>query len=446
MDDSVRRRTLYLLDGGYKISQVIGKEDIIGLRDKSSNLVAVIKLNGKEIVSVKPHDKASLNNKEIDLLHGVFNKEGYAFGEKVASELGLSTLSINGGEKKYLSNSELNQKMLAKIFSSKEKKLLLLGSVRRNTFIVPAGTKECTIVLNNTTKIRELTVEKSCMLNINMQGNNFIKELQIKDDFSGLVEASESSLKNINIGNSCYCDFICFQGRTYLMMNVGRYFGGKINIENSCFHHLDIGHYCDAEIVLRQNEGRRRIKIDGHFKGLLSINGVCSKTVNLGKHCKGNIFISNMYENKGVNRLSVGEDFSGKLNISNAVSRVELGKKSSGKVKFLNDSRIRIVKFDEDFTGEADMSYSSVIYVRAKKGSYGNINLSHCRNLTLLKIPEDKRVNVKVDKEPLGTVKAKGNIYCKYHYLQLPSYYFTPLHVKLRNKAQKILSIFHEEE
>ena len=88
----------------------------------------------------------------------------------------------------------------------------------------------------------------------------------------------------------------------------------------------------------------------------------------------------------------------------------------------------RDLKFEEDFSGRVDLRNSGVIYVRAKDGCSGRFVLLHCENLSLLRLPRDKRADIAVERMPQSVGTDSRNFYYHFDEKELPAELSSPFY------------------
>lgn len=109
---------------------------------------------------------------------------------------------------------------------------------------------------------------------------------------------------------------------------------------------------------------------------------------------------ANHNRRQGIKHIDIADGFKGEIDLASALAlqKVEVGAHAAGSINLSGCPSIQAVKFEEDFSGRVDLRNSGVIYVRAKDGCSGRFVLLHCENLSLLRLPRDKRADIAVER------------------------------------------------
>lgn len=352
---------------------------------------------------------------------------------EAAKDLKLSVYQPASGENFYLNEKELERVLSGNISNAS----VLVNKYKKHVLHISPQTKGTALNLSRAA-IKKLVINPGCNLIIDLRDNPYIERLVIKEGFTGSINASRTSLKHIDIADNCRCELSLNDSLKCFSLHIGDVFSGILNVKNSCFHHLEIGYYCYADISLEKNWGRRDIKIGNSFRGNIHIDGVHIPGLEVGDDCKGKINVSSHDDIHGARQIKIRNEFNGELNLSNSktVSRLELGAHTQGKINLLGCPSLQVVKIGENFNGTADFSESGIEYLRAARGCRGRLILLNCANLTLLKLPVERKTSVTIEKDPLRVQTVKGNVYYQFKDKRLPAEYFTPFYKKWFEKVK----------
>ena len=280
-------------------------------------------------------------------------------------------------------------------------------------------------------EIKKLTICENCSLTVDLRDNPYIKEIVIKDGFSGSINLSRSSVRKISVGTNCRCDLTLENSLNCFKFSAGDVFSGHVRIKESCFHKLSVGYYCYADISLTKICGRKKINIGDSFRGMLKMSGLSVPRLNIGHDCRGSIIQQSQNEEEHTKRLHIKDDFAGTLDLSNdgQTEKIEVGSFASGTFNLLNCRGLKFIKFEDAFSGVADLSESDVEYVRAGSGCRGRIVVLNCPRLTLLELPLNKKGDITAERNPLRIELVRGRLSYRFHERGLPRSYFTPFYV-----------------
>lgn len=300
-----------------------------------------------------------------------------------------------------------------------------LDNLKQRVLRVKASSKNSKLYLYQA-KIKKLIVEKNCNLTIDLRDNHFVDTVIVKDNFSGTINLSRNTISTIEFADNCRCNLTIHGSLKCFKLSFGDVFSGSLDIEDSCFHLLKVGYYCYADIKLQDNWGSKTVRIGNSFRGSLTMNNVLVPDIEIGDDCKGDIAVSSRDEDMGAKHLNLADEFNGRIDLSGCqtVEAVDVGSHAGGKLDFAGCPSIRVLKFDECFKGEAQLSDSAIEYIHAKDGCEGSFILFNCRNLTLMRLPRSEMHRMDTDLTPLKIERGGRHIYYHFQERSLPAHYF----------------------
>ena len=384
------------LSQGYRVEKTKGLGCQMLLKDSNGKKICFLEVCNNKLSMIKKRKGQELTSFEKTQIYRFIMANQYTISNETANTLELSILRYKDGTEKYLSERQLKNTIKQSLDNVK----IYVGKLKAHTLKIPAYTKGC-IYNFSRAEINTLIIEENCDMHIDMRDNKFIEALKIRKNFSGSVNMSRNSVQSIEIEDNCRCDLSMFDSLKCFNLIIGDVYSGILNIKNSCFHALSVGYYCYAQIKLNNNWGRRDLIIGDSFRGELDIEGINIYNIDIGKDCKGRISIQ--AENLSIpHNINIAEDFGGSLDLQEdkAVNNIKVGRNASGKFNFWGCQSIKNVTFDKYFKGYADFSESSVEYVQAKYGSSGEMIFTGCKNLSLIRVPHNKKSVLTMEKNP----------------------------------------------
>ncbi len=433
MNSATENKSHYRLGSNYTMSRISGKNCSVLLRDKSEEIQGVVDVCNDKISRVGGYNGEKLSDVgRLELIKFIRNNR-LSMTPEAAKDLKLSVYQPASGENFYLSEKELDRVLSGNVSNAS----VLVNKYKKRVLHIRPETKGAALNLSRAA-VKKLVIGPGCNLIIDLRDNPYIERLVIREGFVGSINAARTSLKHIDIADNCRCELSLNDSLKCFSLHIGDVFSGILNVKNSCFHHLDIGYYCYADISLEKNWGRRNIKIGNSFRGNLHIDGVHVPGLEIGDDCKGKISVSSHDDIHGARKIKIRNEFNGELDLSNSktVSRLELGAHTRGKLNLLGCPSLQVVKIGENFNGTADFSESGIEYLRAARGCRGRLILLNCANLTLLKLPVERKTSVTIEKDPLRVQTVKGNVYYQFKDKRLPAEYFTPFYKKWFEKVK----------
>lgn len=429
----------YNLDDNYKMTPYTGQNCSMIMRDIDNKVRAVINVCNSKISNISGYKGERISEESRRSLIKFIKKHNYALTMSAARDLGVTIYRPANGHESYLDDKEVDKILDGDISAI----TLIVHNYKRRTMRIKSATKGAVLNLSRA-GIKRLVIEKNCNLVVDLRDNPYIETLIVKDGFAGSLNLSHNGLKNVRISDNCRCDMQINDSMKCLDLMISDVFSGSLNIKNSCFHELDIGYYSYAAINLEKNWGKRNIKIGNSFRGSLIVDNVHVPSIKIGEDCKGWIMVSGEGDVHGTPKITIADEFNGELDMSasQTVSRLELGHKARGKINLAGCPALKVARLGNHFSGVADFSQSALEYLRAGYNCRGNIMLTDCNNLTLLKMANEPQSGIKTGKEPL-LVKAKhGDIYYQFADYELPREYFTPFYV---DWYEHVKTFFHEK-
>ncbi len=414
---------LYKLGDNYTLTKASGKECIMILRDKEENVVCVMDFCNNKISHLKEDKHLKVKENARKVLADFIVKNHYKITEEIARILKLSIWKKEGGEEEYLTPSQF----LTLVKNAESPLNITVYGLSQRKLKFPDYLQGGVFKLKDA-KVEKIEIGQESNINLDLRDNIYIRSLNIGKNFTGNINLSYSSIKNIRAKDNCRINLTIFSSLKCFDFEAGDVFSGNVVIKDSCFHHLKAGYYCYAKLNLSENWGRKEISIGDAFRGELNMDSVYAPNINIGKNCLGKIKITSRDNMQGAPRLNIGKAFDGELNMdaSQVIEWVEIGPQSKGKISILGSPSLKVLKFDKMYSGTADVSASGIEYLRAKDGCSGNFVLMDCPHLSLVKLPVNKKSSVKIERQPLNIIADKDNIYYQYNVMELPNKYFTP--------------------
>lgn len=431
---------MHKLEGGYTITKVSGKDCRYVLRDKYAAPLVVLEMCNGMVSNVRGYKNVTYPEKYRPILIKFLRAHHYALTEEAAVDLGLSIVRIEDEDDLYLTSSELRGRRLNEILRNPGSVDVTFNSFSRRRLSIPSGTKNCSLNFTHAA-VKKLVVSSKVNASIDLRDNQYTETLIIEDGFNGSLNLSRSNLDDIRIADNCRCDLLFNYSGKCFDMRIGDVFSGLVDIRNSCFHYLDVGYYCYADIQLSENWGRRSINIGDSFRGTLQADSVMVKEINIGNDCKGKIIVSSKDSRQGTSHIEVADEFNGELDLqaSRTVKHIDIGSNSRGRLNMLGCPSLEAVKIAEDFGGTADFSESGLIYLQARKGCRGRFVLLNCNNLMLLKLPNNRKSDITVERSPLEVRVDDDNVYYHFQKGKIPEKYAETAYMGWYNKAKKFL-------
>lgn len=433
------KSVLYNLEKGYQITRVLGKEYLMILRDKYSTPLATIELCHNKISAVTPYRGAENDKDYIRLLQKFVQHRHFRLTKEAALNLSLNVV-CKDGEEQYFTSAELTSSKLHDFFSSYDSLTVTFNNFRKRKLVIPKASKQCCLELTHA-NVGKIVISANSHASVNLRDNQFVNTLIIENSFNGTLNFSRSQLLNIRFGDNCRCDVFCIHSSKCFEMNIGDVYSGILDIKDSCFHRLKAGYYCYAVIRLSENWGRKDVIIGDSFRGSLLIDSVQVNNLEIGDDCRGRIAVSEKDNRQGIRHFEIADGFQGEIDLASSqrVEKVEVGAHAAGNINLSGCPSIQSLMFDEKFSGRADLSDSGVVYIRAKDGCTGQFILLNCANLSLLKLPKDKKAEITVERMP-KTVAADGrNFYYRFDEKDVPPEVSGPFYAPWLKKAKRFI-------
>ena len=166
-----------------------------------------------------------------------------------------------------------------------------------------------------------------------------------------------------------------------------------------------------------------------------------AENVEIGDDCRGRISVREHNRRQGIKHINIADGFKGEIDLASALAlqKVEVGAHAAGSINLSGCPSIQAVKFEEDFSGRVDLRNSGVIYVRAKDGCSGRFVLLHCENLSLLRLPRDKRADIAVERMPQSVGTDSRNFYYHFDEKELPAELSSPFYASWVKKLRHFI-------
>lgn len=434
MELTTEDKNYYKLNDHYKMSKMTGKDCSMTLCDNNDDIQGIIDVCDDKISKVGGYKGDKLADSGRKELIKFIKSNNLSLTQGAAKDLGLSIYHpVKGGEV-YLDERGLT-KLLKEDISGAN---IVIHKYKKRTVRIKSSTKGAVLNLSRAA-IKILIIEKNCNLVIDLRDNPYIESLIIKDSFAGNINLSRNSIRKINIANNSRCELSINDSLKCFDLNISDVFSGILNVKNSCFHDLDIGYYCYASIKLESNWGKRNIKIGNSFRGNLDIDSVHVPNIHIGDDCKGKITVSSKDDAHGSKHLEVADEFNGQIDLSKSktIADLEFGNNTRGQINLQGCPSVKVAHFGEHYNGKTDFSFSGIEYLHAKKDCRGNFIMLNCDNLALIKMPNERKASMTIEKEPINIKTDDEHIYYQYHSRELPREYFTPVYKGLYRNLKR---------
>ncbi len=315
--------------------------------------------------------------------------------------------------------------------------VLIANDLKKHTLQIPPESYNSRLELHFS-EIKKLKIGKNCSLTVDLRDNPYIGELVVEEGFSGSINLARSSIRKIKIGANCRCDLTLEDCLNCFVFKAGDVFSGRLKIKNSCFHSLNIGYYCYADIKMENIRGRKRLSVGASFRGTISVTGLSIPLFKIGHDCRGRIVLSGQNDKGRTGRLNILDDFAGTLDLSSEgqAEKIEVGSFASGNFNLPGCRGLKFLKFEDAFSGIADLSGSDIEYIRAGSGCRGKIVVLNCPRLTLLELPLNKQSDITAERNPLRVEIRRNSLHYRFHERELPRGYFTPFYMVLFRKLR----------
>ena len=318
--------------------------------------------------------------------------------------------------------------------------VLIANDLKKHTLQIPPESYNSRLELHFS-EIKKLKIGENSGLTVDLRDNPYIGELIVEDGFSGSINLARSSIRKITIGANCRCDLTLEDCLNCFVFKAGDVFSGRLKIKNSCFHSLSVGYYCYADIKMENIRGRKRLSVGASFRGTISVTGLSIPLFKIGHDCRGRIVLSGQSDKEHTGRLNILDDFAGTLDLSSEgqAEKIEVGSFASGNFNLPGCRGLKFLKFEDAFSGIADLSGSDIEYIRAGNGCRGKIVVLNCPRLTLLELPLNKQSDITAERNPLRIEIRRNSLHYHFHEHTLPRGYFTPFYTLLFRKLRRRL-------
>ncbi len=419
-------KVIYNFHNGFTLERMPGKESTFIFRNKEGLITAFIEKCNDVITSCREYQDRRLPHKVLNSIARFVKDSGSRLSKEAAQALGMSIIRFGNGREIYLTSSELTSSALKPFFLNDKNVTIIVNKLKIHNLDVPKYSRDCVLDLQSA-KIKRLTVGEGCRIDIDLRGNHIIKSLKVKKNYDGKLFLSHCGMKRLYIDDDARAEITYVSGEQVADIELGNNFGGNVNLKNAYLHNFKTGNNFHAGLYVNMCIFYRYIEIGDNSSSNIEMSSVFARHLQIGNGYSGHLFGSSVCSRQGIRSVYIRNNFSGYLDLSAArtVQRLEVGRGASGTVVLAACPSIRLVKFDEDFSGVANLNESGIIYVRAYKNCTGRFELSNCPNLTLIKMPAEGGYKIIGAPQPVKTETSGGYVYFNFIRRDLPSEYFS---------------------
>lgn len=396
---------VYNINKDYRVVRIRGNKCSLFFKNKQNQLLASLEGCQDVFTQLIVAGNQKLSELEKGYLLSFIRAKKYSISKEVAAILGVSIVRYLDGREEYLSEKQLKKRLAKGIDFAK----VYIGKLAAHSIRIPADSKDCSYNFSNA-EITKLTVEENCSISIDMRDNTFIESLVIGEKFSGSVNLSRTSIESIFINNNCRCNLNIADSKKCFNLQIADIYSGNLNISNCCLYAFGLGYYSYADLMLANNIIKKEIVIGDSFRGGFYATNQNVELMKVGDDCKGWVKLNNQSKDTGVQRLLIGDDFAGSINLSGdeSIVSIETGRKNGGKIDASYAGVLDKVKIGKYFNGNIDLSGSAVQNITVAYGASGSVNLKDCHNLKLLQATVDNNLFIDGDM-PVKSVKTLEN-------------------------------------
>lgn len=386
------RASIYYIDKDYCIVRTEGHCGSLSLKNKQNQVVATLEGCQDIFTQLTMGDVArelSLMEKKYLLLFVRAKK--YRLSKEAAAALDASIVRYEDGREEYLSEKQLKHRISKGIDFAE----VFIGRLSARHLRIVADSKNCSYHFGQA-KVSKLIIEENCNINIDLRDNVSLETLMIGKNFSGTVNLSRTGIESIFIADSCCCNLNMDDSKKCCNLRIGDVYSGNLNMANSCLYALEIGYYSYADIVLSNNIIKRGIFLGDSFRGVLTMKNQHTEEVKIGDDCKGMIKIVDSIKESGVKKLVVGDNFSGRANLSGdeSIEMLEIGHKNIGQIDASYSTSLETINVGKFYGGIIDLTGASVAEVRFGYGASGRIDMQECQNIRMMQATVDNNLSI----------------------------------------------------
>lgn len=394
---------IYNLNKEYRIVSLKGNKCSLFFKNKQNVLRATLEGCDKILSSILVNSEKDLTEVEKGYLLSFIRAKKYTLTQETANVLGVSIIQYEDGREEYVSPRLLLKRIAAGLNFAK----VYVGELKAYQLDIPSETRNVSYNLANA-DIVKLYVGENCSINVDLRDNEFIESLTVKDKFSGTLNLSRTTIESIFIGNNCRCNMTLSDSKKCPNLQIADICSGNINIINSCLYSINIGYYSYADIMLSNNVIKKEIAIGDAFRGGFYAINQSTDLLKVGNDCKGWLKLNNQNAKSGIKQLTVGNDFSGNINLSgdNSIKNIVSGDKNTGKIIASYATALDRINIGKYFNGNLDLAVSAVNEIYIDYGASGRVAVKGCKNLKVLQASVDNDLYIDGD---VKTVDAFSN-------------------------------------
>ena len=420
---------IYRINKEYRIVSLKGNKCSLFFKNKQNMLRATLDGCDKFLNTITINSEKDLSDEEKGYLLSFIRAKDYSLSKEAADVLGVSIIKYEDGREEYLSQRLLLKRIASGLNFAK----VYVGKLKIYQLDIPEDTRNVSYNLAKA-EIVKLVVGENCAINIDLRDNDYVESLQVRDKFTGTLSLSRTSLESVFIGNNCRCNMVLSDSKKCLNVQIADICSGNINITNSCMYALAIGYYSYADVMLSNNVIKKEITIGDAFRGGIYATNQNAEIFRLGNDFKGWIKLNNQMKSVGVDRLEVGYDFAGNINMSgdNSIRTVNIGDKNTGKLIASYASMLERVNLGKYFNGNVDLSGSSTHEMYVGYGASGRINLQGCKNFKVLQASVDNDLYIDGDIKSVDALSDEN--YVSYYFEDIkPRWRHVPFYKRIYN-------------
>ena len=428
---------VYNINKDYRVVGVRGNKCSLFFKNNQNQLIA--SLNGCQNIFTEitlSGGRQALTDIEKKYLLSFIRAKKYLISKETAEMLDVSIIRHQDGREEYLSERQLKRRIAYGIDFAK----VYIGKLSASVIKIPADSRETSYHFGSA-DVKKLLIGENCSINIDLRDNTSIENIIVNEKFSGAMNLSRTAVESIFIGNNCRCNLSISDSKRCFNLQIADIYSGNLNISNSCLYALGIGYYSYADIMLTNNIIKKEISIGDSFRGGIYAAEQSVETIKIGDDCKGWIKLAGQGKNIGTKKVSLGDDFSGTLNMSgdDSISSLEFGRKNTGKTEASYMGNLQTVKTGKFYSGTIDLTTSAVKNISVAYGASGKLNIEGCKNLTFVQATIDNHLVMKGCVSVTDAKTVDGNIYYNFG-KDTNINNFMPFYKRIYTNTRKMLS------
>ena len=381
---------IYEINKNYRMVKAGGKNCSLLFKNRNNDLLASLEGCFDVFSNILVAPGYELTKLEKGYLLSFIRAKKFKISKEVAEELDVSIVKYLDGREEYLSEKQLKKRIVKGIDFAK----VYVGKINALSIDIADDSTDCSYYFANA-DIKKIVVGENCTVNVDLRDNRHVEKLIIGERFSGSVNLARSAIESVFVANNCRCNMNISDSKRCFNLQIADIYSGNLHISNCCLYALNIGYYSYADIIMTNNIIKKDIEIGDSFRGDVYLSNQNVDSVKIGDDCKGWIKISNQSKNVGVDKLAIGNDFAGSVNLSGdgSVEKIEIGYKNNGKIDaaYSNLKKIKVGKY---YSGLIRLEKSMVEEVNLEYGASGSLVLNDCVNLKSVKLHENNNVKL----------------------------------------------------